>query len=233
MGSSMSVPRIRPPGRARMFSSPSAAACRRMRSLPQRHRARISTWKPPPADRHFDREGSTIMTSQTRQNPVQQLQQLLSKMERLDYYQILGVNADADEADIRKAFYARSRKYHPDRYNYVTDAAFRELVTRVFKQISEAYNMLKDPALRKFYDQALAEDRAANLRMRPQDAQEKAQKKEYDGGSGPGAKYYKLAKQAFVARDMTSARNNIKLALTMEPGNEHFQALQQDIEARS
>jgi len=164
----------------------------------------------------------------TKQNPTAQLKTILAKMERMDYYQILGASPEDDERTIRKKFYARSKKYHPDRYHYVDNPTFKQLITEVYKNIAEAYNILKEPKVRHDYDQALREDRAANLRWSPQKAEQ--DKKPYDGGTGPGAKYYRLAQQAVVARNWANARNNIKLALSMEPDNEHFQALRDEIE---
>jgi curved DNA-binding protein len=63
-----------------------------------------------------------------------------------DYYQTLGVARDASDEDIRKAYRALARKTHPD-IDKTSGAAER------FKQISEAYEVLKDPATRKRYDQ--------------------------------------------------------------------------------
>lgn len=62
-----------------------------------------------------------------------------------DYYEVLGVARDASEDDIRKAYRALARKYHPD-VNKATDAAER------FAEITEAYEVLSDAEKRKAYD---------------------------------------------------------------------------------
>ena len=67
-------------------------------------------------------------------------------MEFKDYYDILGVARDADEADIKKAFRKGARKYHPD----ISTGAEAEAK---FKDINEAYEVLKDPERRAAYDQ--------------------------------------------------------------------------------
>lgn len=171
---------------------------------------------------------SAAESNASKQSPVQQLQGILQKFATMDYYQIIGVEANAPDAEVRKKFYARSMRYHPDRYHYVEEAEFKKLVTAIYKQISEAYNVLKDPKVRREYDQRLAADRVNNLRYRKEDQQK--QEKEFDGGTGPGSKYYRLAKQALAAKNTAGARNNIKLALMMEAKNEHFLALQKEIE---
>jgi curved DNA-binding protein len=66
-------------------------------------------------------------------------------MEFKDYYQILGVCADADKKTIKTAYRQLARKYHPD----VSDHSDAE---EKFKEVSEAYQVLKDPEKRAEYD---------------------------------------------------------------------------------
>jgi len=62
-----------------------------------------------------------------------------------DYYEILGVPRDASQKDIQKAYRKLARKYHPD-VNKDADAENR------FKEINEAYEVLRDAEKRKKYD---------------------------------------------------------------------------------
>src|SRR3954454_15341455 len=63
-----------------------------------------------------------------------------------DYYETLGVPRDASTEDIRKAYRKLARENHPD-VNKDAGAEDR------FKEISEAYEVLRDPDKRKRYDQ--------------------------------------------------------------------------------
>lgn len=63
-----------------------------------------------------------------------------------DYYKILGVDRSADDAAIKKAYRSLARRYHPD-VNSEADAEER------FKEVNEAYDVLKDPEKRQAYDQ--------------------------------------------------------------------------------
>ena len=62
-----------------------------------------------------------------------------------DYYDILSVARNATESDIKKAFRAQARKFHPD-VNKEPDAEAR------FKELNEAYEVLSDPQKRSAYD---------------------------------------------------------------------------------
>lgn len=63
-----------------------------------------------------------------------------------DYYEILGVSKDAGDSEIRKAWLARARQFHPD--HHPDDP----LAEEHFKEVQEAYQVLKDPSLRSSYD---------------------------------------------------------------------------------
>lgn len=68
-------------------------------------------------------------------------------MEYKDYYQILGVDRNADSKEIKRAFRKLAQKYHPDKNPDDKQAE------ETFKEINEAYEVLKDPAKRAKYDQ--------------------------------------------------------------------------------
>ncbi len=63
-----------------------------------------------------------------------------------DYYKILGVNRKAPLAEIKKSFRKLARKFHPD-LNPGDKAAEAK-----FKEIQEAYSVLKDPKKKSQYD---------------------------------------------------------------------------------
>ena len=67
--------------------------------------------------------------------------------EKRDYYEVLGLQKGASEADIKKAFKTMARKYHPDLHPGDKEAEEK------FKEINEAYSVLNDPEKKERYDQ--------------------------------------------------------------------------------
>ena len=67
--------------------------------------------------------------------------------QKRDYYEVLGVEKNADEAAIKKAYRVLAKKYHPDMNPGDAEAE------KKFKEASEAYAVLSDPEKRKQYDQ--------------------------------------------------------------------------------
>ena len=67
--------------------------------------------------------------------------------QKRDYYEVLGVSKDADDAALKKAYRMLAKKYHPDANPGDKQAE------AAFKEINEAYSVLSDPKKRAQYDQ--------------------------------------------------------------------------------
>ena len=67
--------------------------------------------------------------------------------QKRDYYEVLGVDKNADEAALKKAYRVLAKKYHPDMNPGDAEAE------KKFKEASEAYAVLSDPEKRRQYDQ--------------------------------------------------------------------------------
>ena len=80
-------------------------------------------------------------------------------MEFKDYYKVMGVARDATDAQIKQAYRKLARKYHPD-VSKEKDAEAR------FKEVGEAYEVLKSPEKRAAYDQ-LGKDYRPGQDFRP------------------------------------------------------------------
>ena len=97
-------------------------------------------------------------------------------MAYIDYYKILGVNKDASQDDIKKAYKKLARQYHPDLNPNDPDAH------RKFQEINEANEVLSDPEKRKKYDEYGEHWKHADEFKQEREAYSRAQQQH--GGSG-------------------------------------------------
>lgn len=96
-------------------------------------------------------------------------------MEFIDYYKILGLDKNASQDDIRKAYRKLARKYHPDVNPDNKEA------NKKFQEINEANEVLSDPEKRKKYDQYGKDWQ--NAEQFEQARQQRGQQ-QYAGGAG-------------------------------------------------
>ena len=69
-------------------------------------------------------------------------------MSKRDYYEILGLERNATDSDIKRSYRKLARQYHPD-VNKEDEAE------TIFKEVSEAYTILSDPQRRAAYDRLI------------------------------------------------------------------------------
>jgi curved DNA-binding protein CbpA len=80
----------------------------------------------------------------------------------LDYYQLLHLHRDAVAGEVKHAYHATSRAFHPDANRHL-EPELREAVAVIAKRVSEAYSVLRNPRRRQAYDRRL--ESSSELRM--------------------------------------------------------------------
>lgn len=151
------------------------------------------------------------------------------RLEQLDYYTLLGVERDATADGIRDAFHAFALKFHPDRH---VDGPSEKIARaeQIFRRGAEAYRVLLDPETRRRYDEGL---RRGKLRFDPDDEGEGRPTTSRFGVLSPKARpFASKAQQAIRSEDWKTARLNLKIALTHEPGNALLEARLAEVEKR-
>lgn len=156
------------------------------------------------------------MGEQLAPTEIRALARLLGE---LDYYQLLHLTREAGSADVKRAYHATTRVFHPDA-NRNLEPELREAVRMISMRISEAYSVLRDPRRRRAYDTRLSE--SGGIRIQLSEASAEAGRRdvsEREGRTPEGRRYYKLAQRDLVRRDFAAAARNLQTALTFEPGN--------------
>jgi DnaJ-class molecular chaperone len=143
----------------------------------------------------------------------------------IDYYQLLDLRRNAVAGEVKKAYHATRRAFHPDAHRHL-DADLQEAVRVIAMRVSEAYSVLRDPRRRQAYDARL--DAGDGLRMQLAEAQAEAGRKadaELGGKTPQGRQYHRLAQKDIARSDYAAAARNLQTALTFEPGNELFKRM--------
>lgn len=132
------------------------------------------------------------------------------KLDRVDYYALLGVARDATPERIREGFHQFAVRFHPDQH--IGDELGQSRAARIFKRGSEGYRVLLDPTLRTRYDAALAR---GEVRLSAE-AERRQVVSEADGASQPlptdVAAFFDKATEFFAKGDLKNAKTFLMLA---------------------
>ena len=143
----------------------------------------------------------------------------------LDYYQLLHLRRDAEAGEVKRAYHATSRAFHPDANRHL-EGEMQDAVRKISMRVSEAYSVLRDPRRRQAYDRRL--ESGGDLRMQLAEAQAEAGRQASEARSGrtpQGRQFFKLAENDLQRGDLAAAARNLQTALTFEPENQGFKDL--------
>lgn len=138
---------------------------------------------------------------------------LAASLDRISYYQLLGVAHDASADDVKRAYHRVAGIYHPDAHRSASEPV-RACLTQIFKRLSEAYRVLNDHQKRKKYDALLTQGAQRMV----------AAKREQAGPKSPdatlrtpaGKRCFMHAIQLINQKNYTQAKLNLQLALNYE-----------------
>jgi curved DNA-binding protein CbpA len=161
------------------------------------------------------------------------------------YHELLGVGHDADSRTIKRAYFALSKDFHPDRYFRREVGSFGPRLDRIFKRIALAYELLMDPTTRaqieaaspppppavqpvavldgKVSGRQLALER---LRRRFRIPDEVVAERRFKG-----RQFHDAARQALARRDVREAASAIRLAIAFDPWADEYKELFASIQA--
>ncbi|MFM2248359.1 MAG: hypothetical protein RL071_4434 [Pseudomonadota bacterium] len=171
------------------------------------------------------------------------LTQLAVIAESRDHYALLGVVPGAPASDIQRAFYERSRSWHPDRFFRKELGPFREKLDQVFLAVTESYRILSNPATRAAYDRtrpaaparpaprapaaAAGGPAPARLPRPPDRAMSKAveeMRNQLKERLSRAAALHAEGMAALKDGHVVKASNALSMALTFDPNNAQYKA---------
>ncbi|MCP3986473.1 MAG: J domain-containing protein [bacterium] len=154
-----------------------------------------------------------------------EIRALADLLDELDYYQLLEIDPSAQGSQIKQAYYAASRRYHPDA-NRLLEGEISDHVHAISKRITEAYQVLRDPRRRRAYDAMRNEGGGARIQLVDAAARADKQARDQHEGTTPnGRRFFSLARLDVERGDKDAAIRNVKMAMTFEPKNTHFKAM--------
>jgi curved DNA-binding protein CbpA len=86
---------------------------------------------------------------------MEMIENMFRNHERLGFYRALGLNSDASQSEIKKAYFQAAKKYHPDIHFFLEDDSLKYKLSHIFSYIHNAYSTLSDPEQKRKYDKSL------------------------------------------------------------------------------
>ncbi|HLL14503.1 MAG TPA: DnaJ domain-containing protein [Pyrinomonadaceae bacterium] len=85
-------------------------------------------------------------------DPRAEIDALFALVYDADHYRVLGIERAAESSEIKRAYYALAKRFHPDRFQRDADASLRPQIEAAFMKITQAYETLHDARSRAAYD---------------------------------------------------------------------------------
>ena len=103
-------------------------------------------------------------------------------LEKWTFYELLQANRKDDAKVLKKAYFERSKEWHPDRFRKPNLGSFKKMIEDIFKKIQEAHATLSDPKQREKYDEEnvlmLDEDAISELLAKQRKADREARREQ-------------------------------------------------------
>lgn len=159
---------------------------------------------------------------------------LARRLDRIDYYVLLGVPRDVEHADLQSRFHLLTRRFHPDLF-HGREEGLGKAVGRVYRRMNEAYAVLRSSERRAQYDSGLAQPYEERQVRLSGDAQNAARRREETPGAttSVGEFYWDRARVMLKSSQgatgttpkpvLEEAIRLLHTALIFEPRNSHFQ----------
>jgi len=186
----------------------------------------VVTGKPAPAKQEATTKASPPPLT-VEEVQAGDLESLFARLEAAkDHYEVLGVGRGASYEELKNAYHALARRFHPDRFHQ-EEADLRRRIDTAFAQIARAYEALSDPSLRSDYDARAARKAPAERR---QDAAETVKEPNEEREDPPKTKQagaadcFKQGQEALKQNRREEAIRLLAEAAKVEPREPRYRA---------
>lgn len=161
-------------------------------------------------------------------DPRKEFEVLLEMGGARTHYGVLGVGRGASDRDIKRAYYALAKRFHPDRFRRHLDPSDLARAETAFSRMTRAYETLKVPSTRAAYDIKLDKDSAAAAPRTPSGAPGEGSSHERGGAGGGSAaaqatpeqradEKFRQGAAAFERGDLHTATRLLAEAVSLAP----------------
>ncbi len=164
---------------------------------------------------------------------------LYAQLELLSPYELLAVDPKAEPRAVKEAYFERTKRFHPDRFFGKRLGRLKPKVEAIFKAITQASDLLADPAMRKSYDASRvdahlsAEDRAVQESRAAERRARLIKRSPYLQRLGTASEFEKRARKAMEDEKWTQAAADFAAAAALDPNDKELVALAQEAKRRA
>src|SRR2546425_2456611 len=106
----------------------------------------------------------SAVKSEPARDAQQELEEFLKELaQATNHYQVLNVSPLADAGEIKRAYYALARRFHPDRFHELARTPIHARLESAFARITQAHELLSNPNRKSAYDQKIMAQKAGNF----------------------------------------------------------------------
>lgn len=142
------------------------------------------------------------------------LEEFLQRLNKAtNHYEVIELSPGAQTSEIKEAYYAMARRYHPDRFHLRSGTRLHAQISSAFARVTQAYETLTDPNARAAYDQTLERVQQFSATQAPK-AEAVESVDEFEFEMGPGETEYGRAEYNFREGFGALQQGRINAAIT-------------------
>ena len=185
---------------------------------------------------------------------IAQIQKMHDLVNERDFYQLLNVSQNSPIDDIKKSYYATSRKWHPDRFFRKNTGSYANMLEKIFIGINQAFKILTTTEEKILFDKQYVSSvqttfrkdsagkttfaRHRRKRSQPRKKQEERKrhtgkkdkilnkvKKDLEGKKQKAKTFFELGKKQLSGEKPMEAAASLHVAFKLQPENKEYQTL--------